>query len=182
MQPAEFGSCRLASCQVDPQTRNQLSDKVGQQQLTITLSPHLWRGQHCLPSSFPPHNSQVPPAFMCSQEREMCRRANYCKRHLNHLLGTYVRMLQGTFCHTHNTFEQMQIHHLTSPAGSDHHQIQYMDCELYYVFLGRADWHEAATAASKSSLDESAGNLQDNKWDLSQATFKIRIFVPTLFQ
>lgn len=140
MQPAEFGSCRLASCQVDPQTRNQLSDKVGQQQPTITLSPRLWTGQHCLPFSFPPHNSQVPPAFMRLQERETCRRANYCKQHLNHLLGTYVTMLQGTFCHTHDTFEQLQIPHLTSPAGSDHHQIYGLRALLCVLGEGRLTW------------------------------------------
>lgn len=47
------------------------------------------------------HTSAKCPLLSCARKRETRRRANYCKRHLNHLLGTYVRMRQGTFCHTH---------------------------------------------------------------------------------
>lgn len=59
------------------QTRNQLSDKVGQQQLTITLSSCLWTEWHCLASCFPPRHGQVP-LLSCARTRQSCRRGNYC--------------------------------------------------------------------------------------------------------
>lgn len=81
------GSSRNAACRtwlLSPgilsswsQTRNQLSDKVGQQQLTITLSSCLWTGWHRLASRFPPCHSQVP-VLSCARKRETCRRRNYC--------------------------------------------------------------------------------------------------------
>lgn len=94
MQPAELGSCRLASCQADPHTRNQLSDKVGQRRLTITLSPRRWTGRHCRASSFPPRHGRGAPCFH-ALARETRTRANYCTPHLNHLWGQLTEDATG---------------------------------------------------------------------------------------